>query len=96
MANDAKRVLVEFADGSPFGPVAVRRLLGCRAKRAARAIESLVGAGLARPTDRGSATLYRLSPRGRDLASAVLELRSGSKGDRKALDTDGMDHGRRR
>ena len=49
-----------------------------------------------RPTDCGGATLYKLSPRGRDLASAVLELHSGSKGDRKALDTDGMDHGRRR
>ena len=96
MTNDPKRVLLEFSDGSPFGPVAVRRLLGCRAKRAARAIESLVGAGLARPTDRGGATLYKLSPRGRDLASAVAEWRPGSKGGRKALDTDGMDRGRRR
>ena len=80
MTNDAKRVLLEFADGSPFGPVAVRRLLGCRAKGAARAIESLVNAGLARPTDPGRRTLYELSPRGRDLGSAVFELRSGSKG----------------
>ena len=96
MTEDAKRVLVTFADGSPFGPVAVRRLLGCGAKRAARAIDSLVGAGLARPADRGGATLYRLSARGRDLGTAVPGLRSGSKGDREALDADGMGHGHRR
>ena len=95
MTNDAKRVLVEFADGSPFGAVAVRELLGCGARRAARAIESLVGAGMARPAARGRATLYKLSARGRDLGSAVLELRPGSKGGRKVLD-DGMDPGRRR
>lgn len=36
MTDDVKRVLLELADGSPFGPVAVRRLLGCRAKGAER------------------------------------------------------------
>ncbi|WP_420439811.1 hypothetical protein [Candidatus Palauibacter sp.] len=96
MTEDAKRVLVAFADGSPFGPVAVGRLLGGGAKRTARAIDSLVGAGLARPADRGGATLFRLSPRGRDLGTTVLGSRSGSKGDREGLDADGMDHGRRR
>ena len=44
----------------------------------------------------GGATLYQLGPRGRDLGTAVLGLRSGSKGDREALDSHGMDHGHRR
>jgi len=92
VTEDAKRVLVEFADGSPFGAVAVRRLLGGGARRAARAIESLVGAGFARPADRGGAALFKLSARGRDLGSAVLELRSGWRGDRKARDEHGTDH----
>ncbi|MDE2943463.1 MAG: hypothetical protein OXT63_04560 [Gemmatimonadota bacterium] len=96
MTDDAKRVLVEFADGSSFGPVAVRRLLGCGARRAARAIESLVGEGFAQPANLGGATLYKLSARGRDLGSAVLELRSGSTGDRDVLDAHGADRGRRR
>ena len=86
MTDDAKRVLVEFADGSPFGAADVRRLLRCRALRAGRAIQSLVNAGLARPTDRSGRHIYKISPRGRDLASAVMGLRSRTKGDRKALD----------
>ena len=96
MTNDAKRVLLEFADGSLFGSVTVRRLLGCGAGQAARAIGSLVSQGLARQTDRGGATLYRLTARGRDLGSAVVELRSGQERGRRALDADGSDHGRRR
>ncbi|MDE2879649.1 hypothetical protein [Candidatus Palauibacter soopunensis] len=95
-ADDAKRVLVEFADGSPFGAADVRLLLRCRALRAGRAIQSLVNAGLARPTDRGGRHLYGISPRGRDLAATVIKLRSRAKEDRKALDTRGKGHGRRR
>ena len=64
VTDDAKRVLLEFRDGSPFGPASVRRLLQYRAKRAGRAIQSLLNAGLARPTDQGRRTLYELSPRG--------------------------------
>ncbi|MDE0357761.1 MAG: hypothetical protein OXN92_08455 [Gammaproteobacteria bacterium] len=97
MTDDAKRVLFEFADGSPFGVAGVRRLLRCRTVRAGRAIQSLVNAGLARPTDRGGRQLYRIGPRGRDLAaSAVTALRPGSKGDRKALGAHGIDRRRRR
>ncbi|MXX71496.1 MAG: hypothetical protein F4205_06370 [Gemmatimonadetes bacterium] len=81
MTDDAKRVLVEYADGSAFGSVAVRRLLGGGAMRAARAIESIVGAKLDRPANRSGATLYKLSARGRDLGAAVLGLRAGWKGD---------------
>ena len=76
---------------SPFGG-----LLGCRAKGAARAIESLVNAGLARPTDPGRRTRYELSPRGRDLGSAAFELRSGSKGQQQTLNVDDGDDGLRR
>lgn len=96
MTNDAKRVLVEFADGSPFGVADVRLLLRCRALRAGRAIQSLVNAGLGWPTDRGGRHLYRISPQGRDLASTVIKLRSRTKDDRRALDTHGKGHGRRR
>ena len=96
MTDNAKRVLVEFADGSPFGSAAVRRLLGGGTRRAARAIESLVGAGMARPAARGRATLYKLSARGRDLGSAVLGLRPGSEGNREALGAHGIDHGPQR
>ncbi|MCY3704488.1 MAG: hypothetical protein OXH08_03170 [Gammaproteobacteria bacterium] len=95
MTDDAKRVLFEFADGSPFGVAGVRRLLRCRAVRAGRAIQSLVNAGLARSTDRGGGQLYKISPRGRDLASAVIALRPGSKAGRKALGARSIDHGRR-
>ena len=79
MTDDAKRVLLAFTDGSQFGPVAVQRLFGWGAKRAERAIRSLVKAGLAQPMDRSRRTLYELSPRGRDLGSTVLELRAGSE-----------------
>ena len=75
-----KRVLLDLADGSPFGPTGVRRVVGCGAKRATRAIPSLVGAGLARPTHPGRMTLYELGPRRRDLGSAVFEWRSDSQG----------------
>lgn len=91
MTNDAKRVLVEFADGSPFGTASVRHLLSCRANRPRRAIQSLVNAGLARPTEQGSITRYELSPQGRDLGSAVFELRSGSKEHDEAVNVDDVD-----
>lgn len=91
MTEDAKRLLVEYADGSPFGTAAVRRQLGGEAMRAARAIESLVGARLARPANRDGATLCKLSARGRDLGSAVLGLRSGWRNDRNAFDQRGME-----
>ena len=96
MTDDAKQVLVEFADGSPLGAADVRLLLRCRAPRAGRAIQSLVNAGLALPPDRGGRHIYKISPRGRDLASAVIKLRSRSKDDRKAFETYGKGHGRRR
>ena len=78
MTNDAKRVLLEFRDGSPFGQACVRRLLECRVRKARRAIHSLLDAGLALPTEKDGTTRYRLSAQGRDLGSAVLELRSRS------------------
>ena len=67
MTEDAKKVLLEYADGSVFGRMAVRSLLGGSNVRATRAILSLVRAGLVRRHD-GGLRLYRLTPLGREIA----------------------------
>lgn len=73
MTDDAKRVLLEYADGSMFGLTAVRSLLGSTV-RAIRAIDSLTASGHARVKDDGRLSLYRLTAKGRDLAQAAREL----------------------
>ena len=66
MTEDAKRILLEFSDGEPFGITTVRRLLKCRQPRAERALRSLTTAGMARRSP-GNDRIYRLTPLGRDL-----------------------------
>ncbi len=75
MTDDAKKVLLQYADGSPFGAMGVRSLLGGSAGRAARAIDSLLNSGFARlGSDDGR--LYKLTAKGRDLARAARQLPS--------------------
>ena len=72
MTDDAKKVLLKYADGSPFGAVGVRSLLGGSSVRAARAIDSLLSSGFARlGSDDGR--LYKLTAKGRDLARAARQ-----------------------
>ncbi|MYA33276.1 MAG: hypothetical protein F4164_06355 [Gemmatimonadales bacterium] len=72
MTDDAKKILIEYADGSAFGAMGVRSLLGGSGARAARAIDSLLASGFARPgSDDGR--LYKLTAKGRDLAGAALQ-----------------------
>ena len=66
MTDDAKRILIEFFDGEPFGVTTVCRLLNCPQARAERALRSLVTTGMARRS-RGNDRIYRLTPLGRDL-----------------------------
>lgn len=72
MTDDAKKILLEYADGSPFGAMGVRSLLGGSSARAARAIDSLLASGFARlGSDDGR--LYKLTAKGRDLARAARQ-----------------------
>jgi len=72
MTDDAKKILLKYADGAPFGAMGVRSLLGGSGVRAARAIDSLLTSGLARlGSDDGR--LYKLTAKGRDLARAARQ-----------------------
>ncbi|MYE35048.1 MAG: hypothetical protein F4X23_09380 [Gemmatimonadales bacterium] len=66
MTEDAKRILLEFSDGEPFGITTVCRLLKCRQARAERALRSLITTGMVRRSA-GNDRIYRLTPLGRDL-----------------------------
>ena len=75
MTEDAKKILLTYGDGLPFGLVSVRRLLGGSKSRARRAIDDLLRSGHVRPKDTEAAVLYTLTEVGRDLAEAYRTTR---------------------